>query len=144
MTCWMPPACNGQAILALSTIQFVLFDPVADALRSRLKFFRQLFRTPPRSGQFQNLLAIFRRIGCMGLGHFLAPFPKPTTVHQTGSTPDCALDGLCQSRPAKPPQTAGAGTGGTPQLDPAARSRPAPVYGASPVAGGRGRPSGTL
>jgi hypothetical protein len=23
----------------------------------------------------------------MGLGHFLAPFPKPTTVHQTGSTP---------------------------------------------------------
>jgi hypothetical protein len=23
----------------------------------------------------------------MGLGHFLAPFPKPTTVHQNGSTP---------------------------------------------------------
>ncbi len=23
----------------------------------------------------------------MGLGHFLAPFPKPTTVHQSGSTP---------------------------------------------------------
>jgi hypothetical protein len=23
----------------------------------------------------------------MGLRHFLAPFPKPTTVHQSGSTP---------------------------------------------------------
>src|SRR5512134_1722035 len=50
------PFFAAQAILALSTVPFILLDPVADALRRRLKFLRQLFRTPPSSGQFQNLL----------------------------------------------------------------------------------------
>jgi hypothetical protein len=57
-----------------------------------LKIPRQIFRAPPRSGQFQDLLAVFLRIGCMGSGHFFAPSPKLTTVHLIGSTPlSCSL-----------------------------------------------------
>src|SRR5690606_35404572 len=62
--------------MALTTLSFFLSDPVADALGSGLEFLRKLFRTPPGSGQLQDLLAVFCRIGGMGFGHFLYSFPQ--------------------------------------------------------------------
>jgi hypothetical protein len=43
------------------------------------------------SDQFQDLLAKLLWIGLTASGHFFAPFPKPTTVHFTGATPQVLL-----------------------------------------------------
>src|SRR5690606_6028540 len=62
--------------MALTTLSFFLSDPVADALGSGLEFLRNLLRTPPGSGQLQDLLAVFCRIGGMSFGHFLYSFSQ--------------------------------------------------------------------
>jgi hypothetical protein len=71
----------GQAILALATIQFVLFDPVTDALRSRLKFLRQLFCTPPERASSRICWRYSGGYGAwvLGISWLLFPSLPPST-----------------------------------------------------------------
>src|SRR5216684_5884903 len=73
---------RGQAVAALTLIEFCLFDPLADRLHCGLKLARQRRDAAAATRQFNDSTPLFRCVWWMGSGHLENSFslsPTPST-----------------------------------------------------------------